>query len=165
MRLLLTLQPRFHPFIIGLAFKLLIKPWTIRFISTTPQNLICKYNLQPETQTAIAADWNSVREKSGCIILYLVSLNEMAALVKISTKHHRFIPEVQYSQIVPWCFPEGGKDFSQRRRNNGLINHKLLELQITVSNQLSKHVPTSLCNTGLLSFLQPSNVILLWFFV
>lgn len=62
MRLVLTLQPRFPPFITRLAFKLLIKPWTNRFISPTPQNLICKYNLQPATQTAIAADWNSVRE-------------------------------------------------------------------------------------------------------
>lgn len=62
MRLMLALQPRFHPFIIRLAFKLLVIPRTNRFISPTPQNLICKYDLQPETQTAVAADWNSARE-------------------------------------------------------------------------------------------------------
>lgn len=79
-------------------------------------------------------------------MLYLVSLNEMSALVQIKpTKCHRFTPEVQYSLIVLWYFPEGGKDFGRSRRNNGLINHRLLELQIRISNQLSKHVPTNLC--------------------
>lgn len=68
---------------------------------------------------------------------------------------------MQYSLIVLWYLPEGGKDFSQRGRNNGLINHRLLELQIRISKQLSKHVPTNLCNADLLSFLQPSNVILI----
>lgn len=34
--------------------------WQIYF--PHPQNLICKYNIPPETQAAIASDWNSVRE-------------------------------------------------------------------------------------------------------
>lgn len=68
---------------------------------------------------------------------------------------------MHYSLIVLWYFPEGGKYVSQRRRNNGLINHRLLELQIRISNQLSKHVPTSLCDAELLSFRQLCNVILM----
>lgn len=62
MRLVLTLQPRLLPFIIRLAFKVLIQPWTSVYFSHPLKNLICKYNLQPESRTTIAADWNGARE-------------------------------------------------------------------------------------------------------